>query len=257
MTTGPNLELRGPVGDQLRNDAWDVFRLQAALNLILDRDTETRYLDGPIDGIFSIDLRDALAQYAADKSLPFNNVVEPRSPLLSRLAEDLSRIALPHVPPTTLQFDGKRLCWVVAGSVEQCWSAISGSPPYTTRNHQEIEGRGPLPEGAWIARQSAHQRIADVPWWNRILGRNVGTIWQLTGRTMGEWPGDTAAWGDVRIWLEPEPGTQTFGRDGFSIHGDSQPGSAGCVDLTSNMNDFSERFRNYGADMRLVVKYDQ
>ncbi len=49
--------------------------------------------------------------------------------------------------------------------------------------------------------------------------------------------------------------TDTLGRSGFSIHGGSTPGSAGCVDLTQQMPDFTKHFREYGADMDLIVKY--
>lgn len=51
------------------------------------------------------------------------------------------------------------------------------------------------------------------------------------------------AWGRYRFWLKPDVGTQTFGRDNFSIHGESTPGSAGCIDLTSEMDDFADLMR--------------
>lgn len=38
-------------------------------------------------------------------------------------------------------------------------------------------------------------------------------------------------WGDWRVPLWPEPGTETFGRDKFFLHGGSLPGSAGCIDI--------------------------
>jgi hypothetical protein len=46
------------------------------------------------------------------------------------------------------------------------------------------------------------------------------------------------AWGDFWITIHPYPHSQTYGRGGFFIHGGSTPGSAGCIDLTKNMNKF-------------------
>src|SRR5689334_15812598 len=61
--------------------------------------------------------------------------------------------------------------------------------------------------------------------------RDVGPIpcgrWSIEGP-----PIDTAVHGPFVLHLEPEPGTDTFGRSGFLIHGDSRehPGEAshGC-----------------------------
>lgn len=60
--------------------------------------------------------------------------------------------------------------------------------------------------------------------------RTLGAI----GR--GAWPGGTDSWGTQRAFLNPSPGTNTFGRSGFSIHGDTSPGSAGCIDLCDMVN---------------------
>jgi len=38
-------------------------------------------------------------------------------------------------------------------------------------------------------------------------------------------------WGDWRVPLEPTSGTKTHGRDGFFLHGGTQSGSAGCIDV--------------------------
>ncbi|MBY4833313.1 DUF2778 domain-containing protein [Burkholderia dolosa] len=47
-----------------------------------------------------------------------------------------------------------------------------------------------------------------------------------------------AAWGDHRLTIHVMPGTRTFGRGGFFIHGGNRAGSAGCIDLQSRMEDF-------------------
>lgn len=39
------------------------------------------------------------------------------------------------------------------------------------------------------------------------------------------------------------------------IHGGAVPGSAGCIDLTGNMEDFYRDYLNYNGDLSLTVKY--
>jgi hypothetical protein len=64
-----------------------------------------------------------------------------------------------------------------------------------------------------------------------------------------------SAWGHHRVWLHPKDGTTTFGRGGFSIHGGDDPGSAGCIDLTTNMPYFVQKFLAFGKTLDLEVKY--
>ncbi|PCE29834.1 DUF2778 domain-containing protein [Burkholderia ubonensis subsp. mesacidophila] len=47
-----------------------------------------------------------------------------------------------------------------------------------------------------------------------------------------------AAWGDHRLTIHVMPGTQTYGRGGFFIHGGDHAGSAGCINLHAGMEDF-------------------
>jgi len=44
--------------------------------------------------------------------------------------------------------------------------------------------------------------------------------------------------GDHRITIHVFPGTQTYERGGFFIHGGSHAGSAGCINLHAGMEDF-------------------
>lgn len=44
----------------------------------------------------------------------------------------------------------------------------------------------------------------------------------------------TGDWGDYRVPLHPNDGANTFGRDGFFMHGGDDPGSAGCIDVGPN-----------------------
>jgi hypothetical protein len=52
-------------------------------------------------------------------------------------------------------------------------------------------------------------------------------------------------WGTHRITIHPFTRTETHGRGGFFIHGGTSAGSAGCIDLTSNMASFARRLAAY------------
>ncbi|RQS06724.1 DUF2778 domain-containing protein [Burkholderia sp. Bp8991] len=47
-----------------------------------------------------------------------------------------------------------------------------------------------------------------------------------------------AARGDHRLTIHVMPGTRAFGRGGFFIHGGTNAGSAGCINLHSGMENF-------------------
>lgn len=72
---------------------------------------------------------------------------------------------------------------------------------------------------------------------SRTSERNVGAIpaglWHIVGQ-----PFDHPLRGKYCLRLEPDPKTETFGRDGFLCHGDSikNPGTAshGCIILARN-----------------------
>ena len=79
--------------------------------------------------------------------------------------------------------------------------------------------------------------------------RNIGPIPQ-GAYTVGT-PHDTSTHGPHVMRLAPVPGTQTFGRDGFLIHGDNRrhDASQGCIILDRAARD---RIGN-SADTRLNV----
>ncbi len=58
-----------------------------------------------------------------------------------------------------------------------------------------------------------------------------------------------------RVWLEPSKETNTYGRDRFSIHGGWFSGSAGCIDLTSQIDNFVALFGFIGKDLIVNVQY--
>lgn len=144
-----------------------------------------------------------------------------------------------------LTFDGEQLCWRKGGHSEQCWSAVSGRDGYQSGAQQTVKDKGPLAEGRWSVRQSEYQKMPDR--------RFVEKIAAELGRTA--WPGGESAWGRNRVWLHPEPGTITYGRSGFSIHGGDTPGSAGCIDLIGSVAECAQRLESHGEDLLLDVQY--
>ena len=145
-----------------------------------------------------------------------------------------------------LHYDGKKLSWRNDdGKTIQEWDAVSGRDGYQDPAFQGLADKGPIPEGAYDVKQSELQFIG-----NRSA---LATVAAEAGFTA--WPGGESSWGQSRVWLSPASGTNTLGRSGFSVHGGSYPGSAGCIDLTSNMPSFTSRVQSYGRDLRLTVKY--
>lgn len=165
------------------------------------------------------------------------------------LKETMQRMDMRHA---TLEFDGEYLRWIENGMAIRYWNAVSGRPGYQDKQHQREKNKGPLPEGRYIARQSELQRWEDYSFPNRhaCILRALGLI-----KLSGAWSGCQIAWGDRRIWLNPGPETQTYGRKDFSIHGGTIPGSAGCIDLTSGLASFVDAFIKYGKDMDVLVRY--
>ncbi|MDR3300855.1 MAG: DUF2778 domain-containing protein [Candidatus Accumulibacter sp.] len=100
--------------------------------------------------------------------------------------------------------------------------AVSGRPvkdkgfDYSVER-QKIKGEGAIPAGEYWIQPS---QMWENAWYKR---------------------GTRIAWGNFRLTIHPRSSTQTYGRGGFFIHGGSQPGSAGCIDLAINMDKFVEQ----------------
>lgn len=141
-------------------------------------------------------------------------------------------------------FDGKKFTLYVDNKPSISWDAVSGQPGYQNPEYQNRESTGPIPEGIYVARQEELQHITPI-----------GFVTGLIPGKHGEWPGSSMSWGSSRVWLEPAKETNTYGRDNFSIHGGWFSGSAGCIDLTSYMNNFVALFGFIGKDLIVNVQY--
>jgi hypothetical protein len=128
----------------------------------------------------------------------------PRGPSCSR-SENIS-----------LRFDGDTL--IMHGPRGRSYPAVSGRPSGGKFDYSSgrfgMRSDGPIPPGRYWIKPS---EMWSNHWYN------------LASRS---------AWGDHRITIHVFPGTETYGRGGFFIHGGTHAGSAGCVNLHSRMEDF-------------------
>lgn len=152
-------------------------------------------------------------------------------------------------PGQYAKFDGKTLTIYQNGKPVMSWDAVSGKTGFQSPEYQNLKSTGPIPEGVYVARQEKSQHMSPIDWaigWSRVLDDGLG----------GKWPGSSASWGTSRVWLEPSNETNTFGRDNFSIHGGLVPGSAGCIDMTGQINAFTSWLESTGKDLLVYVEYE-
>jgi len=131
--------------------------------------------------------------------------------------------AIAHCSGLSLQFDGSLLT-MAGGKKKYEYPAVSGPIlkgvfDYSLSAQRKINGGGPIPEGTyWI---------------------NPDELWERTWIRKKLLPEKhKIAWGNYRITIHPFTTTVTYKRGGFFIHGGKDPGSAGCIDLTSHMPKF-------------------
>lgn len=131
-----------------------------------------------------------------------------------------------HTNHLKLTFDGSYLT-LYAGSRIFKYPAVSGVRNKKggfcyCKSVQNIADQGPIPEGQyWIQLKDLWQR----GWKNSIVDLLPGV--------------DTyRSWGNFRFSIHPFSNTIIHGRGGFFIHGGTIPGSKGCIDLTTKMDQF-------------------
>lgn len=61
-------------------------------------------------------------------------------------------------------------------------------------------------------------------------------------------------WGRYRVPLHPDKGTNTHGRKNFFLHGGSEPGTAGCIDVGDSDKDLFPALMKLKGPVRLEVK---
>jgi hypothetical protein len=160
-------------------------------------------------------------------------------------------------------FDGKKICLVSDDFSEckQCWKGRSGKPlldengrikrdnsgmpmfPEPTIDEQKRNSSGTLPAGRYSFSCLRNSDDPDKPgfWsredWNKYDNERRWWERDIEG---GRKPGP---WGNWFVRLYALPGSETYGRTLFNIHGGRRAdggewGSAGCIDLMCQDDDF-------------------
>ena len=83
------------------------------------------------------------------------------------------------------------------------------------------------------------------------LGEKLG----LDMQQKSGWSGNPISWGTKRVWLQPDANTNTYGRSGFTIHGELTKGSAGCIDIPWQTGKLSNYLDDCQDSVPLYVKY--
>jgi hypothetical protein len=159
--------------------------------------------------------------------------------------------------PVTLHFDGKFLLLRVARANEILrfsYKAVSGRPDKDgkfdySKERQGKKNEGPIPDGKYHINPQEIQYYEDISLYDKM--------WCAIGQ--GPFPGGTDSWGIGRVWIYPKKVTvKGIARNDFSIHGGTEPGSAGCIDLTNNDKDFFDNLTKYRGKITkisLTVRY--
>ena len=146
-----------------------------------------------------------------------------------------------------VKFDGEKVTITKNGyPTNKSFPAASGAPGWQNPSNQSVPNKGPIPEGTYTMDTDEIQSIEDRSFWDAVKGFFGG----------GKWPGGKSSWGEERAWVDPINGTNTYNRGGFSIHGGSSFGSAGCIDLEKHVKDFMDAARGTGQkEMSVDVDY--
>lgn len=147
---------------------------------------------------------------------------------MGRYSEERSfpRIPTCGISGMSLTFNGKTL-WASGSTSPMLFHAVSGKPnakgvfEYST-DRQKIPFQGPIPAGQYWVQPL---QLWENNWLKSALHSPRG------------------AWGNYRLTIHPYPGTQTYGRGGFFIHGGTAAGSAGCIDLILSIDRFVDQLK--------------
>ncbi len=101
--------------------------------------------------------------------------------------------------------------------------------------------------GSTLADQHKHD-YGPIPAGNYTMANDNFVKNSLIRRLKGDW-------GSYRAALQPDRGTNTFGRSDFFIHGGSRPGSAGCIDVGQHDSMLHDLVKQYGGPVPVEVRY--
>lgn len=199
------------------------------------------YYRGDIDDLETPGFKNAMRHFATDYGIKTGDY----NALLDNIDRNLQNIP----SKARLDFDGSRLRFIRDGKMVLNLDAMSGQPEYQNSKYQNVRNLGPLPEGRYRVRQNQIQEIDP-------LQGIFGALAKIGGASVSEAPGGYYSWGKTRVWLEPFDDNTMYGRDKFSIHGGAFKGSAGCIDIPRQTEEFFDEMRKYKRDLILNVHYD-
>lgn len=229
-----------------KSNSNDVIKLKTYLNKMNyykpepRSETEDKFHGYPNDALV-----DAIKTFQKDNGLTATGKIFPGDATESAINSKFESHGVTFEYPVNTNknqiaiFDGKSLTLYENDKKIKSWDGMSGKPDYQGKENQRVKGKGPLPEGTYVARQSKYQERKDSDIFRKYYN----------------WQGGERSWGKSRVWLHPSLQNNMFGRDKFTIHGGKTPGSSGCIDLTSQMDDFSNWFKNSGKDLVVHVQY--
>ena len=150
-----------------------------------------------------------------------------------------------YTQPASLVFDGQNLIWLENGKSVKYWSAQSGHNGFQSAQYTNVANEGPIPQGSYMLRKGTGQDYNNLSWREK------------NGLYSGKrWFENPSAWGKSRIPIQPQQGTDTFGRHSMYVHGgDNGFGSSRCIDLERGMPSFYKDWQSYNDDLPLEVKY--
>lgn len=192
-----------------------------------------------------------------------------------------------NLPESYLFFNGNKISFIEKGKAVKSWPAVSGRTEYQwyiqpqiwmkryNLTHQEwskVKNEGPTPEGSYTLGKEQFQSGRD---WlqtetiqtniSKAYAETYSKIWRdKFGESKHEFgentPMSRISWGNYRYPLIPNKGTNTFGRTSMYVHGGSLPGSIGCIDLSTTINDFQKwykewRTKNHKTTITVIVDY--
>jgi len=248
-----------------------------------------------VDGLFGEQTRNAVRAFQKKNGInPTGRVGKITAPKLGitlskkeeTKKEDPKKKEATKTGEDYLMFSGNFLYWMnPEGKFKKKWPACSGRTQYHLFLNKDVwinrykmkpqewakfRDTGPTPEGEYMMGPLLTREIPN-DWLDKdkvtsLLAKQVANSYDssIKSEEKHEW-GDTTlysrvAWGTARGVVTPMKGTDTFGRSGMYLHGGSLPGSIGCIDLVTGIQDFTEYFMAWSGKtgnkkIRLKVDY--
>ena len=153
-------------------------------------------------------------------------------------------------------FDGFKFTVYYKNKPYLSWDAVSGRGKTPTDEHRTICQRpkyqacknvGPTPAGRYYINQNEVERL------DNFVCKNYESCTNFNAEAQ-----QRASYGPSRVLLRPYFQNQTYSRDQMYIHGGDYAGSAGCIDLVKNINEFMDWFENQPefTTMEIWVDYE-